>query len=339
MPKVTIIGAGSAVFATEIMSDILATPALETGAFALVDIHPGRLELAHQMAEFLIERSGRRLAGGSQRRPDESAGRQRLRGAHYRSRRPRECPPRLRYPAQIRRRPMHRRYDWAGRPIQSPAHPTGLVGDPGRRRTAGAGRAGHELHQSHVPDRPGRSPRFNVAHRGLVPFRSRHTSRKACYGYLDLPQEEIDWRAAGINHLAWFVELARDGRDLYPLLLERIEKYPEIYEQDPVRFEMMRELGAFVTESSGHASEYTAYFRKRPELVKKYARSGYRGESGFYANNWPTWVEENATESSRAYLSGAAEYELGRGAEFASYIMEAVETGCAGRHLWQRTEQ
>jgi hypothetical protein len=59
MPKVTIIGAGSAVFATEIMSDILATPALESGTFALVDIHQGRLELAHQMAEFLIERSGR----------------------------------------------------------------------------------------------------------------------------------------------------------------------------------------------------------------------------------------------------------------------------------------
>ncbi|UCG25078.1 MAG: alpha-glucosidase/alpha-galactosidase, partial [Chloroflexota bacterium] len=59
MPKVTIIGAGSAVFATEIMSDILATPALGSGAFALVDIHQGRLELAHQMAEFLIERSGR----------------------------------------------------------------------------------------------------------------------------------------------------------------------------------------------------------------------------------------------------------------------------------------
>ncbi|HXV44225.1 MAG TPA: alpha-glucosidase/alpha-galactosidase, partial [Anaerolineae bacterium] len=59
MPKVTIIGAGSAVFATELMTDILLTPALETGVFALVDIDHERLELAHQMAEFLIEGTGR----------------------------------------------------------------------------------------------------------------------------------------------------------------------------------------------------------------------------------------------------------------------------------------
>ena len=57
--KVTIIGAGSAVFATEIMTDILATPGLDAGIFALVDIHAGRLELAHQMTEFLIAKSGR----------------------------------------------------------------------------------------------------------------------------------------------------------------------------------------------------------------------------------------------------------------------------------------
>ncbi len=59
MPKVTIIGAGSAVFATEIMTDILCTPGLDEGTFALVDIHAGRLELAHQMAEFLVQQSGR----------------------------------------------------------------------------------------------------------------------------------------------------------------------------------------------------------------------------------------------------------------------------------------
>ncbi|MCA9947838.1 MAG: alpha-glucosidase/alpha-galactosidase, partial [Anaerolineales bacterium] len=51
MPKVTIIGAGSAVFAAEVMSDILCTPDLEQGTFALVDTHAGRLELAQQMAE------------------------------------------------------------------------------------------------------------------------------------------------------------------------------------------------------------------------------------------------------------------------------------------------
>ena len=87
--------------------------------------------------------------------------------------------------------------------------------------------------------------------------------------YLDIPYEEIDWQGAGINHLAWIVRLERAGKNLYPVLEERIKQHPEIYERDPVRFEMMKHLGAFVTESSGHTSEYTAYFRKRPDLIKK----------------------------------------------------------------------
>ena len=57
--RITIMGAGSAVFATALMSDFLLTPALESGTFALVDIDAGRLELAHRMGEFLIERTGR----------------------------------------------------------------------------------------------------------------------------------------------------------------------------------------------------------------------------------------------------------------------------------------
>jgi alpha-galactosidase len=142
--------------------------------------------------------------------------------------------------------------------------------------------------------------------------------------YLDIPYEEIDWRAAGINHLSWFVKLERNGEDLYPLLGQRAQR-PEIYEQDPVRFEMMRHLGAFPTESSGHVSEYTAYFRKRPELVKKYMRSEYRGESGFYANVWPSRRAQRE-QNIRDYLSGKKEFTLERGPEFASYIMEAMET-------------
>jgi len=117
------------------------------------------------------------------------------------------------------------------------------------------------------------------------------TSRKLA-SFLDIPYEEMKWQCAGINHNAWFTSLERNGDDLYPRLRERARD-PVVYEQDPVRFEVMLHLGAFVTESSGHFSEYVPYFRKRPDLVKKYARAGYLGESGFYANNWPRWRREN----------------------------------------------
>jgi len=100
--------------------------------------------------------------------------------------------------------------------------------------------------------------------------------------YLDVPYEELRWRCGGINHLAWFTELTWQGEDMYPRLRQAAQD-PEIYECDPVRFEVMLHFGAFVTESSGHFSEYVPYFRKRPDLIKRYTRKGYLGESGFYA--------------------------------------------------------
>jgi alpha-galactosidase len=144
--------------------------------------------------------------------------------------------------------------------------------------------------------------------------------------YLDVPHEELRFRCAGINHLAWFTELAHQGEDLYPRL-RRAMRDPEIYEADPVRFEVMLHFGAFVTESSGHFSEYVPYFRKRPDLLERYTRAGYLGESGFYANNWPRWRAE-ADETVRLQLAGAHPIVLERSSEYASYIVQAIETAC-----------
>jgi len=89
----------------------------------------------------------------------------------------------------------------------------------------------------------------------------------------------------------------------------------------------MLHLGAFVTESSGHFSEYVPYFRKRPDLLERYTREGYRGESGFYANNWPRWRTE-AEETIQAQLAGRSEVILQRSSEYASFIVEAIEANC-----------
>src|SRR5258708_21370194 len=133
------------------------------------------------------------------------------------------------------------------------------------------------------------------------------------------------WGWAGIKQNAWLTHMERDGEDLYPLLRERAA-IPEIYEQDPVRFEVMLRLGAFVTESSGHFSEYVPYFRKRPDLLARYVRAGYLGESGFYANNWPRWRREN-DERIHSMLSGEAEIPKATRHEYASWIIEAIECG------------
>jgi alpha-galactosidase len=109
---------------------------------------------------------------------------------------------------------------------------------------------------------------------------------------------------------------------MYPRLRERAQ-LPEVYERDPVRFEIMRYFGAFVTESSGHFSEYVPYFRKRPDLIERYCRPGYLGETGFYANNWPTWREEKDA-SIREMLAGTRDTPLTRSHEYGSYIIEGM---------------
>jgi len=323
MAKIAIIGAGSAVFATELMTDFLSTPALERGAFALVDIDVERLELAHRMAEFLIERSGRDWT------VQATADRTRvLAGSDY-----------VINTIEVAGL-AHVRHDY-DIPLRYGVDQ--CIGD-----TIGPGGLFKALRTlpawlDILADVERLAPRALVMNYTnpmsltvLVGIRAstlpivglchsiQHTSRQLA-DYLDVPYEALDWRAAGINHLAWFVKLERDGQDLYPRLREKA-RVPEIYDQDPVRFEMMMHLGAFSTEGSGHASEYTAYFRKRPDLVARYDRGGYRGESGFYANNWPDW-RLAGEKKLRDILDGKLEEEPQRSDEYASYIMEALAGG------------
>ena len=141
------------------------------------------------------------------------------------------------------------------------------------------------------------------------------------------PIAEMKWKSAGINHLAWFTELTHEGRDLYPILFEKArDPNSEFYRGDPIRCDMMLHFGAFITESSGHLSEYLPYYRKRKDLLEKYARSGYRGESGFYANNWPKWREASATRAQAGRSPGSIEIKTTRSWEYASWIIEAHQT-------------
>ena len=142
--------------------------------------------------------------------------------------------------------------------------------------------------------------------------------------FTGVPHEEMRWRCAGINHMAWFTELSHRGKDLYPRLRKRALHDPEIYEQDPVRFDIMLHFGYFVTESSGHFSEYVPYYRKRKDLIRKYCRKGFGGGSGFYAGVWRGW-RERLDAKRRRQLRGAETLPTERSHEFASTIIEAAE--------------
>jgi len=88
-------------------------------------------------------------------------------------------------------------------------------------------------------------------------------------GIIGVPFDELTYWVAGINHMSWFLRLEHKGRDLYPVLRQRMED-PEIYRRESVRFEIMKHFGYFVTESTHHMSEYCPYFRRRKGMTKSY---------------------------------------------------------------------
>jgi alpha-galactosidase len=142
--------------------------------------------------------------------------------------------------------------------------------------------------------------------------------------YVDVPKKEIDFVAACINHMAWFLRLEHEGRDLYPILREKFER-PEYYVNEKVRGEVMRHFGYFMTESTGHLSEYLPYFRKNKKALEIYCdEPDFGGESGAYYK-YCQMLAEKFNETDPLSIEST---ELGpRSAEYCSHIIEALETG------------
>ncbi|MCQ2445347.1 MAG: alpha-galactosidase [Clostridia bacterium] len=141
--------------------------------------------------------------------------------------------------------------------------------------------------------------------------------------WLGIPVGEIDYLCEGVNHQAFYLKLERNGEDLYPALLEKI-KDPEYYNKEQVRNEMLRHLGYYVTESSGHNSEYNQWFRKRPDLIEKYCTHGTNWNPGEYAyslnlrkDRKKTWYKEITD-----WIENA-EVDKNRSQEYAANIFNA----------------
>ena len=98
-----------------------------------------------------------------------------------------------------------------------------------------------------------------------------HTAAQLA-GVLGIEKAELEYLVAGINHLGFFLSLRSGGDDVYPRLRELVEA-DRVPPEDRVRFEVLRHLGYFVTESSEHFAEYVPWFIKsaRPDLIERYA--------------------------------------------------------------------
>ena len=136
---------------------------------------------------------------------------------------------------------------------------------------------------------------------------------------------EVDYVCAGINHMAFFVTFEHRGRDLYPKLRRVVRTKRKIYNHEQVRNEMFLALDYYVTESSGHNSEYNWWFRKRPELIEKYCTRGTGwnpGEHAYivkhYSRRARTWKK-----AIRQWLAEDRPMSLDRGHEYAASIVNA----------------
>ena len=321
--KVVFLGSGSAFF-KNLLCDILNIPGAEQGEMCLVDIDEKRLELSRQLGEIIIDKAGKdgwKITATTERKEV-------LEGANYIINcievSGTDC---VRFDNDI---PLEYGIDQC---IGDTIGPGGLFK---ALRTVPVFLEVLKDIEVMCPDAwvlnytnpmsimclaAARASSANVI--GLC--HSVQGSSHDLANYVEIPYEELKWKCGGINHLAWFTQATHNGECIYPLLKEKMEKDEELIAKDPVRLDMVKHFDCYVTESSGHFSEYVPYYRKRQELIDKHCGEKYLGQSSFYADEWPKWRVDN-DERREKFISGEEEIEMERTWEYASYIIQAMET-------------
>jgi alpha-galactosidase len=139
------------------------------------------------------------------------------------------------------------------------------------------------------------------------------------------PGECASW-IAGINHTAWVLEYMKNGEDLYPRLRQAARDNEGWYEANTTRVEMFRQFGYYVTESSGHNSEYNPWFRKREDLRERYCSGPrFHGQHGYIKDIYP--LDKAAYRKAQIEEARKEEIKSGRGHEYGAYIMNAHQSG------------
>jgi len=321
--KVAMIGAGSVVFCKTLMSDMLATPALADGEFALMDIDADKLRRMEAFAKRMVKdnKVGAKITATTDRRQAiDSAdfvvimiqvGGLDAFGIDY------EVP--LKYGVD--------------QCIGDSLGPGGVF--RGLRTVpvlAGIAADMAQLAKPHAIMLQYANPMAanclalgrlsDVSFVGLC--HGVQTTLDLIAGYVGVPKDQITFTCGGINHMDWFLTLEHRGRDLYPILREVFEK-PEYYKNEKVRGEVLRHFGYFMTESTGHLSEYLPWFRKNRKALDLYCdEPSFGGESGAYYKYSKALAAKYAEHDPLEYEDPKI---ASRSVEYCSYIVEAVVTG------------
>ncbi|MEP7290497.1 MAG: alpha-glucosidase/alpha-galactosidase [Chloroflexota bacterium] len=336
MSKITFIGAGSVVFTRNLCSDILLTPALQDATISLMDIDPVRLERSRKLVQALIDRRG--LKAQVEATTDQRAA---VKDARF-----------------VITTFQQGGLDAYATDIEIPRRygVEQCVGD-----TLGPGGVFRALRTIPVlldlcddmddlaPDalllnyvNPMAINCWAVAegsgrpHVGLC--HSVQGTSEMIARWIGVPYDEVSFLCAGINHQAHFLEFKRGTQDLYPLIREAIER-EEVIDQEPIRTELMKNFGYFVTESSGHASEYVPYFRKSAAMVNDELAPRFKNphddwfdyaHTGGYLKHCRE-REFLAEQDFNQLIEGVRDLPTQRTHEYGSRILEAVESNRPAR--------
>ncbi len=265
MTKISLIGAGSVVFARRLLQDIVCVPELSDSTVSLKDTDSERLGLMSKFANKLVRDTGTNINVETTTERREA-----LHGSDY-------------VMTTIRVGDSYERD--IGIPLKYGVDQS--VGD-----TIGPGGVFKALRTAPVlidicediadvaPDanllnytNPMAIACWAIAEATDVPtiglcHSVQHTTADLA-NYVGVSKERVKGWVAGINHLAWFLRFEVDGQDAYPKLIEAMQN-PDIFSQDTVRFEVMKQFGYFVTESTRHMSEYTPYFRTNEQTIEDF---------------------------------------------------------------------
>lgn len=317
MAKISLIGAGSVVFARRLLQDIMCVPELSDSTVSLMDTDPERLELMGKFAKKLASDTGTNIE-------IEVTGDRRgaLAGSDY-------VLTTIRVGDSFERDiaiPLKYGVD------QSVGDTVGPGGVFKALRTAPVLLDICEDIEDVAPDatllnytNPMAIACWAIADATDVPTLGlchsvQHTTADLA-DYIGAPRESITGWVAGINHLAWFLRFEQDGEDAYPKLFEAMEN-PEIYSRDTVRFEILRQFGYFVTESTRHMSEYTPYFRTDEEVIERFdlnqIRQDLQRRVARVDDHYMRLLEDASSDK---------KLTAERSEEYACRIIEAMETG------------
>ncbi|MFB5674513.1 alpha-glucosidase/alpha-galactosidase [Paenibacillus terreus] len=321
MAKITFLGAGSTVFAKNVLGDCMHTPALQGFELALFDIDPQRLADSERMLNNLKQSSGSTCIIKSYSDRKEA-----LRGAKY-------VVNAIQVggydPCTITDFEIPKKYGLR----QTIADTVGIGGIFRNLRTipvmldfaADIREVCPNALFLNYTNPMAVLTQVMITQGGVNTVGLCH-SVQACipdlFKALELDPTGVQSKIAGINHMAWLLEVTKDGKDLYPEIKRRAAEKQKEQHHDMVRYEMMLKFGYYNTESSEHTAEYHPYFIKQryPELIEKLniPLDEYPRRCVNQIQRWTNMREE---------LVNNADLEHTRSHEYASYIFEAVETG------------